>query len=397
MSLSFKPVKPLLQSGSGALSRWFSFIGLGLGVFLLLCAIQMFVNIQQLLKGKTIRKNGFDYIAVTKKVTNENMGQNEKTLFSKADIEELKSKPFVDDVAPLVATNFRLEFSGGTVLPFKTDMFLESIRSDFIDTVPPDFDWHEGQNTIPIIVSSDFLEVFNAFAPAYGYPKISRETASGIPVLITCYGTDEKSEIFNGKIIAFTDRINSTLVPLSFIDWANLKFSGKKVEQYSRIYLKTKDANNTQLLNFLDQKNYEINKDKTRFGRVKQILQGIFTGLGIFGLMIVVLALMLFSFYLQLVIAKSKENLQLLLAIGYSPKWLGRKIVRQLIPVYFLIIFIALLATQFAQWSFYHFIMSDRPELSVAINGIIFLTAIVLLFISVFINYRLVKKLLLKI
>jgi len=397
MSLSFKPVKSLMQSGSGSLSRWFSFIGLGLGVFLFLCAIQMFVNIQQLLKGKIIRKNGFDYIAVTKKVTNENMGQAKKTFFSKADIEELNSKSFIDDVAPLVATNFRLELSGGTVLPFKTDMFLESIRSDFIDTVPPAFDWHEGQNMLPIIVSSDFLEVFNAFAPAYGYPKISRETASGIPVLITCYGTEGNSEIFTGKILAFTDRINSTLVPLTFINWANSKFGGKKTEEYSRLYIKTKDANNTELLNFLDQKNYEINKDKTRFGRVKQILQGVFAGLGIFGLMIVVLALMLFSFYLQLVIAKSKENLQLLLAIGYSPKWLGRKIVRELIPVYSLIIFIALLTTEFAQWSFHHFVMSDRPELSSAINWVILLAAVVLLLISVFINYRLVKKLLFRI
>ena len=78
MSLSFKPIKPLFQTATSAVSRWFSYIGLGIGVLLLLCSIQMFVNIQQLLKEGSIRKDGFDFISITKTVTNETMGQFEK-------------------------------------------------------------------------------------------------------------------------------------------------------------------------------------------------------------------------------------------------------------------------------------------------------------------------------
>jgi hypothetical protein len=47
-------------------------------------------------------------------------------------------------------------------------------------------------------------------------------------------------------------------------------------------------------------------------GGAKQLFEGIFTGLSVFGLLVVVLALMLFSFYLQLVVAKSKDSLELL-------------------------------------------------------------------------------------
>ncbi len=394
MSLSFKPIKPLLQTGAGAVSRWFSFVGLGLGVLLLLCSIQMFVNIQQLMKGNTAGKNGFDYIAVTKKVTNENMGQAVKTFFTPADIEELRAKKFVTDVAPLVSTNFQLELTGPDMLPFKTNLFLESIPAGFIDTVPPGFDWHEGQTTIPVIISSDFLEVFNVFGPSYGYPQISPETVSGIPVLITCRSEGGIEQSFTGKIAAFTDRINSTLVPLSFIEWANIKFGGKKADHFTRLYIKTRDANNPELLNFLDQKNYRINKDKTRFGRIKQVVQAIFSGLGGFGLLVIVLALMLFSFYLQLVIAKSKENLQLLLTLGYSPKWLGKNVSGRLMPVYTLVIFAALLLTELMQWSFHHFVMNDRPELSSMVSWIIVFVALLLLFLSFFINYGLIKRLL---
>lgn len=396
MSLSFKPIRPLLQTGTSTGSRLLSYIGLGVGVLLLLCSIQMFVNIQQLLSGNVIHKKGFDYIAVTKKVTNENMGQPDKTMFVQKDIDELKSKPFIDDVAPLVSTNFQLELSAAGIIPFSTNLFLESIKTDFIDTVPPGFEWHEGQSTVPTIIASEFLEVFNALGPSNGFPQISPETASGVPIQITCHGDNGIEQVFSGKCIAFTDRINSVLVPLSFIQWANQKFGGKQADHYSRIYIKTKDANNTELLNFLDSKNYKVNKETTKFGRVKQVLEGIFGGLGVFGLLVVVLALMLFSFYLQLVIARSRESLQLLLTLGYSPDWLSRNVSRRFIPVYIIVVLIVVVITQLMQWSFHRFVMYNRPELSSIIHWSAAMTAIFLIILSVVTNYSLVKKLLYK-
>ena len=171
---------------------------------------------------------------------------------------------------------------------------------------------------------------------------------------------------------------------------------GSGPKQSSRLYLKTKDANNPELLSFLDQKNYKINKDKTKFGRVKQVLQGVFSGLGIFGLMVVILALMLFSFYLQLVIARSKENLQLLLTLGYSPRWLGTNISNRFIPIYIIIVLGALALTQVLHWAFHHYLMYDRPELNPVVHWSIGLVALLLIGLSVFTNMRLVKSLLRK-
>ena len=78
MPLNFKHIRPLLQTGTNATSRWLSYIGLGIGVLLLLCSIQMYINIQHLLKGNVVRKDGFDFISITKTITNETMGQTEK-------------------------------------------------------------------------------------------------------------------------------------------------------------------------------------------------------------------------------------------------------------------------------------------------------------------------------
>ena len=395
MNLSFRPIKPLLQTGTSAASRWFSYIGLGIGVLLLLCSIQMYINIQEVLGKNNIRKNGYDFISITKTVTNATMGQPEKNLFGASEIGEIRSKPFVEGVAPLVANRFRVQMSAGAILAFKTDLFLESLEHEFIDTVPPSFRWEEGQTNIPVIISSDFLEAYNVFAPGQGLPQVSQETATNIPVLITCSGNGREAT-FAGSVVAFSDRINSVLVPKTFLDWANNTFGESADAGYARLYLKTKDANNTDLINFLDQKNYKVNKDKIKFGRTKQTLQGIFTGLGVFGLLVVIMALMLFSFYLQLVIARSRDSLQLLLLLGYSPRWLGNRVSKQFVPVYIFIVLAALGITQLLQWAFHHLVMYDRPELNTMVHWIVLALALALILLSIMTNFRLVRKLLQK-
>jgi hypothetical protein len=394
VAVSFKPIRTLLQTGTNPWSRWFSYIGLGIGVLLLLCSIQMYINLQQLMTQGNIRKDGFDFISITKNVTNETMGNSEMNAFHQADIDELKKQPFIADVAPLLANQFRVQLSAGEMIPFKTDMFLETLDDKFIDTVPPSFNWMEGQAFVPIIISSDFFELYNVvFAPGQDLPQVSKETAMGIPVSITCQGNGQE-QVFIGKIVAFSDRVNSVLAPRAFLEWANKTFGQQKEMESSRIFLQTKDANDPELIKFLDRKNYKVNRDKTILGRNKIVLQGILSGLGIFGLLVVVLALMLFSFYLQLVIAKSKDNLRLLLTLGYSPGWLSKNVSRQFVPVYISIVIVALLITQLMQWAFHHFIMFDRPELSTLLHWSVFALAVFLIILSVITNSRLVKKLL---
>jgi hypothetical protein len=396
VAVSFKPIRSLLQTGTHTGTRWFSYIGLGIGVLLLLCSIQMFINIQQLLGGESPRKEGYDYISISKTVTNGTMGQLEKNLFNEQDVKEISAQPFIQGASPLVANRFQVKLSAGEVIPFSTDMFLESLDNNFIDTVPPNFAWQEGQNFIPIIFSSEFLEMYNVFAPSYGLPQLSEATASQVGVYITCYGEKGVQQTFRGSIVAFSDRINSIIVPKNFLEWANDKFGHTTDVRASRLYVKTKDANNPAFLNYLQQKNYKVNKDKTKFGRTKQVLQGIFSGLGTFGLLVVVLALMLFSFYLQLMIARSKDNLQLLLQLGYSPNWLSKNVSKQFIPVYIVVVLVALALTEGMQWAFHHFAMFDRPELSSLLHWAVGSAAMVLITLSLFTNYRMVKKLLYK-
>jgi hypothetical protein len=390
MSLSYKNIEPLIISGKNIFSKWLGYFGLWTGVLLLLISLQMFVNIQQLLKENSPRKSGgSDFISISKTITNENMGKDNS--FTSAEINNLKKQPQIQDVSPLITNQFRVRATAGNIIPFSTDLFLESIDNDFIDTVPPSFSWETGQMTVPVIFSSDFLEMYNVFAPAQGLPQLSAKTISSVNIILECSGP-LGTQNFKGNIVALSDRINSLLVPKTFMNWSNQHFTGDTAIRASRVYVKTKDANNPQLISYFDQQDYHLNKDKIKFGRIKSILQNIVSALGVFGVLVIIMALMLFSFYLQLMIAKSKDNLRLLLTLGYSPKWLAESVAKTWLPVYLFIIIAALAVTQILHFLFLQLAFVSKANLSYMLHWSIWVTAIILLLLTVFINSRLVKK-----
>jgi len=394
MALSFKNIAPFLVINQNKSSRLFSYFGLGIGVLLLLCSVQLFININQLMKERNPKKSNYDFISITKQITDQNMGQDHS--FTPADIADLKAQKFITDATPLLANKFIVSAKGGAALPFTTDIFLEAIDESFIDTVPPSFKWTEGQDIIPIIISSDYLELYNTvFAPSRDLPQISQNTVGALILELECtgiYGT----KTFRGNIVALSDRINSVIVPKNFLEWANRNIANLPSGNATRVYVKTTDANNVDFLNYLQSKDYQVNKDKTRFGRVKQVLQAVVSGLGVFAILVILLAMMLFSFYLQLMIARSKDNLQLLLTLGYSPGWLSKTVAKKWVPVYITVITIALLITAALQYFFQQGFLNGRDDLSPLIHWSVVAVAAGLIVLCISINYRLIKRLLFK-
>jgi len=390
MPLSYKNIEPFIVSAKNNISKWLGYFGLGIGVLLLLVSMQMFVNIQQLLSENAPRKSGgYDFISISKTITNDNMGKDNS--FTNEDLLKLKEQPTIAGVAPLISNKFRVRATAGDIIPFSTDLFLESINDNFIDTVPASFTWQPGQIVVPIIFSSDFLEMYNVFAPAQGLPQLSAKTISSVNIILECSGP-YGSQNFKGNIVALSDRINSLLVPQTFMSWSNFYFMHDTTVHASRVYIKTKDANDPKLINYLDQQDYHLNKDKVKFSRIKSILQNIVSALGVFGILVIVLALMLFSFYLQLMIAKSRDNLRLLLTLGYSPKWLAKSVAKTWLPVYLSIILATLILTEILHLLFLQLSFVSRANLPWLLHWSVWLTAIVLFALTIFINLRLVRK-----
>lgn len=390
MSLSYKKIKPLIVKGDNSVSRFIGFFGLGIGIILLLISMQMFVNIQQLLQTNTPRKNGYDFISISKSITNQNMGMDNN--FTPEDLKKLEAQPNIEAISPLISNKYQVTANAGNALPFQTDMFLESMNADFLDTLPSNFTWQPGQETVPLIFSADFLELYNVFAPAQGLPQISPQTITSVNIFLNCSGPKGR-HTFKGNVVALSDRVNSILVPESFMKWSNEYFTGESTQPApSRVFLKTIDANNPQLISFLDKQGYHLNKETIKFGRIKKTLQNIISVLGIFGILVIIMALMLFSFYVQLMIAKSKENLRLLIMLGYSPKWLAESVAKTWLPMYFFIVLFSLLITQTGQILFRQISFTKAANLNPVLHWSIFLVAILLLALTILINKKLVKK-----
>ena len=106
----------------------------------------------------------------------------------------------------------------------------------------------------------------------------------------------------------------------------------------------------------------------------------------------VVLALMLFSFYLQLIIAKSKDNLQLLLLLGYEPQWLSRVVSRRWIPVYTTIVIVALAIASLVQWIFYVKMHKAESSISPVLHWSVWALSAALIFLTVYSNYKIIRK-----
>src|SRR5450631_2244443 len=105
MPLTYKNIEPLLITGK-KISKWMGYFGLGIGVLLLLVSMQMFINIRQLLKENSPRKNGYDFLSISKTITNENMGKDNS--FLNEDLNKLKTYSQIEAISPLISNQFRV-------------------------------------------------------------------------------------------------------------------------------------------------------------------------------------------------------------------------------------------------------------------------------------------------
>lgn len=391
---SFKHIQKLLIANTNKPSKWLSYFGLWIGVSLVLVSLQFYLNLQVILGEQKPNAEGNEFISISKIISNNTMGNVEANSFLQKDITELEAQPFIISAAPLIANQFRVQLSAAGHLGFRTDFFIESLDAKFLGTIPPTFRWQEGDAELPLIISNTFLELFNVFAPSYGLPQFSKETLFNIPLNVICYDALGRSQVFNARIVGTTDRINSVLVPTSFLDWANQTFTTTSQLMTSRVYLEVNDLNNPDFVSFLEKKGYSIQNDKVQFGKVKQILNGVLGSIGAIGVFTLLLSIMLFRFYLQWMLAKNQDSLKLLTTIGYSPKWMVEKLDKAFLPAFVLVVILAGVATTVFQFIFVKTIPLISHDLSLFISIWVIASLVVIFIAIVYANHRTLRRVL---
>jgi hypothetical protein len=322
-------------------------LGTFIGMFLLLQSVQLYSDLQNLMDG-TANSREDGYLMINKKVSLLNTLGGAST-FSQDDISTLKKQNFIAAVGEFKSNQFKVSASS-QLLGFYSEMFMEAVPDQFMDVKPRGWNWSAGDEEVPLVISRDYLALYNfGFAPSQGYPQFTQSTIKQVSFTITTNGNGIVKR-YRGRIAGFSDRINSILVPQSFLDYANANFGNGKADAPSRLILSTDNPYSENLNNFLAENNYEISRGRVIGEQLKVLLQLLLSVVGVIGVIIVLLSFLVFILNFQLVIAESSQDIELLLQIGHRYKTISQTLIKNLSLLFgtaVLVTFIALFATRF--------------------------------------------------
>ncbi|MES2005110.1 MAG: hypothetical protein V4450_11345 [Bacteroidota bacterium] len=324
-------LKKLIRSGAGRKRFFMAVIGLSVAMLLILAAVQVQADYNDLLNDKNNRDSIANFLVLNKTLTDQNLGA---TALSGGEIADLRKQPFVESVGLLTPSRFKASIqSASDRFPFYTDIAFESVPGEFIDVTSQDWKWAETSAYVPIIVPNMFLDFYNfQFSFSQNLPQLTQQVVKMIGFKVNVYGPAGMITL-RGRVVGFSDRISSLLVPQEFMNWGNSLY-GKNLEaKPSRVIIRTKDPGNPQLVQYLKEKSLTTDADKTRFSRYRQVVEMVVSISWITGVMMLLFALLIFTLFIQLTISSCKEEILLLITLGASPRQLRRFLIRQFFPV----------------------------------------------------------------
>jgi hypothetical protein len=383
-------LKKLIRTSAGKSRNTMAVAGLFIAVLLILAAVQIQSNYQQILYSKTSQDSIADFLVINKTVTDKNIGE---TTLTDAEINDLKQQPFVEKIGTLTPSRFRVGVQSiSKRIPFYTDFFFESVPNEFLDVNSPEWQWNETSNFIPMIIPNMFLDMYNfGYAQSQHLPQLSQDLVKELPVQIDIQ-TSTGVVNYYGKVVGFSDRISSVLVPQPFMDWANKKFGTGENMQPSRVIIQTKDAGDPQLAEYLSKHELSTNTEKTRFEKYRGMINGVVITSWAIGIAMFLFALVVFTLFIQLTIASAKEEIGLLITLGAAPKQLQYFLRKQFLPSNVITIILALLIVFGLQFWLQKNLAAQNIFIHQYLSSYTLFAAVIVLLLLVFVNNHSITK-----
>ena len=387
----FSLLKKIIKTSAGKTKFIMAFVGLSVALLLILLAIQIQANYNQLLHGKSNTDSTANFLVINKVVNNNTVNA---TILSDEVLTKLKKQPFIDAVGNISGGRFKASIESLiSSFPFYTDIAFESVQNDFIDVNSKDWNWNEESNFIPMIIPNMFLDIYNfQFSISQGYPQITPDALKMMNFKVNLYNTNGQVQSYIGRIVGFSDRISSVLVPQSFMNWANEKFGNNKTTNPGRVVIRTKDPGNPALVQFLKDNGLTTDADKTRFSKYRQIVNVIVNVSWVSGAIMLLFALLVFTLFIQLTIASCKDEIQLLITLGSSPKQLQSFLMKQFFPPNIFIVAVSLLFITIIQFAIHRLLQTQSIFVSKFISYYTIISAIIVLLLLWWVNYTTIKK-----
>lgn len=288
------------------------------GLAIVTVALQFYCDVKPLLTGEDsfMRR---DYIVITRQIQGMGSLLGAGTAFQEDDIAEIESQPWVRRVGRFTTSQYDVTASlatGGHSM--STKLFFESVPEEFIDTGTAGWDFDPSDPEIPVIVARDYLSLYNfGFASAQGMPRVSEGMVAMVPIRFTLKGNGQR-ETIRGRIVGFSSRLNTIIVPEEFMLWSNARFAGSRAQQPSRLILEVATPGDPAINAFMEERGYEIAGDKADSGKASYFLALTTSIVASVGAVISVLAFFILMLSIHLLLQKNTRRLRCLLLLGYS-------------------------------------------------------------------------------
>ena len=292
------------------------------GMVIVLLGIQFYQDVAPVFtEGDSFMKK--DYLIVSKKVSTLGSFVGKSSTFSSNEIEEILDQPFTKEVGAFTPSQFKVSAGVGMEqigLNMSTAMFFESVPDKYVDVNLDEWHFEPGQEIVPIIIPRNYLNLYNfGFAQSRSLPQLSEGVMNLINLEVRISGGGRQNT-YKGKIAGFSNRLNTILVPESFMVWANANYSdGKSDKEPSRLIIEVGNPTDDRIARFFKEHGYETEDDKLDAGKTTWFLKVVVGIVLAVGLLISILSFYILMLSIYLLLQKNTTKLENLLLVGYAP------------------------------------------------------------------------------
>ena len=342
------------------------FIANLVGMFIVMLGVQFYRDVLPVFTSEdSFMKQ--DYLIVSKKIGMANSLSAHGNVFSGAEIEELEGQSFVEKTGRFIRAQYQVQASlgiGGQSM-MSTELFFESVPDAFVDVSSNQWRYTPGEtDAVPIILPRSYINMYNfGFARSHHLPAINESVLGMVDVRIRIRGNGRETEL-KGRVIGFSNRLNTILVPESFIVWSNREYAPEDTPETTRLIVQVSNPTDPAVSDYLASQGYELEEDRSQTEKTAYFLKMIIMIVLAIGLVITVLSFYILMLSIYLLVQKNAEKLENLMLIGYSPSRTARPYQLLTLVLNFLVFVLALLVLWFVRCYYMDLVTTLYPEMT---------------------------------
>ena len=364
------------------------------GMTIVLAAVQFATDIIPMFTGSdSFMKPG--QMVMAKHVSTVRTLTGKAPTFTQKEIADVRHQPFVSDVGTFTPSLFSVVATLGSQklgVEFSTEMFFEAVPDAFMDVDTSRWHWKEGDEEVPIVLPRNYLNLYNfGFASSQGLPALSESLVSMVNIRFILRGSAGRKEL-TGRVVAFSKKLNTILVPQAFMDEMNTTLSPERKPEPSRLIVTVSNPADERIAEYLSNHSYETEADDAEAARTAHLLRIIISIVLVVGLIISALAFYVLLLSIFLLLQKNTEKIDTLLLIGYSPQAVARPYHLLTISLNTLVLILSVIIVLLLRGYYLPLFGQLYPSYSAASLSPALLTGVALYLLVTLLNYVAIRR-----